>query len=111
MRVDDPDHGLVLSSNRLGKRRFHQHPTTPERWLSGRKRRFAKPLGWETGLGGSNPPLSAPFASDPVQGRRPQDFAARRLFHWFGSSRRRSRQVPTATVLARPLRWANSGQD
>jgi integrase len=36
----------------------HYRPS-PERWLSGRKRRFAKPLGGETCLGGSNPPLSA----------------------------------------------------
>ena len=30
-----------------------------ERWLSGRRQRFAKPSYWATGTGGSNPPLSA----------------------------------------------------
>lgn len=30
-----------------------------ERWLSGRKRRIANPVGWETALTGSNPVLSA----------------------------------------------------
>jgi hypothetical protein len=38
---------------------MYRLPMILERWLSGRKRRFAKPLDWETGLGGSNPPLSA----------------------------------------------------
>ena len=32
-----------------------------ERWLSGRKRRFAKPLYGLNRIGGSNPPLSASF--------------------------------------------------
>src|ERR1017187_339570 len=33
--------------------------TLTERWLSGRKQRFAKPSQGETSVGGSNPPLSA----------------------------------------------------
>jgi hypothetical protein len=38
-----------------------------ERWLSGRKRRFAKPLDGVTRLGGSNPPLSAHSRLEPSQ--------------------------------------------
>ena len=36
-----------------------------ERWLSGRKRRFAKPLYGLNRIGGSNPPLSAKFHENP----------------------------------------------
>ena len=34
-------------------------PKLLERWESGLIHRFAKPAYWETGTGGSNPPLSA----------------------------------------------------
>ena len=43
---------------------LNRSPPELERWLSGRKRRFAKPLYCESGIGGSNPPLSAEMTSD-----------------------------------------------
>ena len=46
--------------NHATRRSKNRPSATPERWLSGRKRRFAKPLYCENGIGGSNPPLSAP---------------------------------------------------
>src|SRR6185437_15396440 len=76
MRVDEPHPGLVLSGLPQVRTAFRRFPTTPERWLSGRKRRFAKPLDWETGLGGSNPPLSAEVPSVTARSR-PKPTAAR----------------------------------
>lgn len=44
--------------------RFRPHP---ERWLSGRKRRFAKSVDGESCLAGSNPALSAGLLADASQ--------------------------------------------
>ena len=51
--------GVDSPESRSGLPRDHFGGSSQERWLSGRKRRFAKSVNWETGSAGSNPVRSA----------------------------------------------------